>query len=491
MAQHIISEIVGGLSPNVRDCLTTGALGDLLLDAIAKLPAEVYPERANILAAFRGFTTLADIRVTIVGEDPYPNNNADGLAFSRALEATEAVPQSLRTIVDAAVYQNVAATPIYNLDNWRNNGVLLLNTYLTSEANRTKHVFWHAYTSAILTMLPNSVFMLWGRHAQQFRDPILLSRPDAIIYVTAHPSPLAQNRLAPGDKFANTVQFREVATHIQMPNIWQLCQLVAPVAPEPVAIVPVPVEPVEPVVIEPIVEPVVIEPVVHEPIVPEPIEPIVHEPVVPEPIEPIVPEPIEPIVPEPIEPIVPEPIEPIVPEPIEPIVIGPVVIEPVVIEPVSIEPVAIAPVVIGPESADSVVKYCHNTTAVASGRILAYIPKLDPASNSICVIYKFHTQNTTFLIRDNITYDMAANPRDNIHSRIAEKLLSFEHITSANLLIMLRSAEILTNFPHHISDTTFNIRVYTRIAAIGILLKYPHKLCNWADKRMRAKHSYV
>ena len=393
MYSPIIDQIAANLQPNVRECITTGDLGALLLNAIAQLPADVFPPRVDILAAFRGFSTMADVRVTIVGEDPYPNDNADGLAFSRALIANEAIPQSLRTIVDAAVHQKVADIAIYNLEHWRNNGILLLNTYLTSEANRTKHVFWHAYTSAILAKLPNSIFMLWGRHAQQFHSTILAHNPAAIIYTTTHPSPLAQNRLAATDKFANTVQFREVAAHLGMPNIWQLCP------------------PVTETITEPVVE-TIIEHVAET-----------------------------------------------------------------IIEPVT-------------EPAD-VVKYQHNTTDVATGRIMVYIPKLNTSATMLTVVYKFHTHNTTFLTRDNIVYDMAANPRDVIYNRIEARLATYEHISAAELLLLVGTAEILTNFPHRVYDTTFNIRVYTRIAAMGIMLKYPHKICNWADTRMRIKHPYV
>ena len=545
MYSPIIDQIAANLQPNVRECITTGDLGALLLNAIAQLPADVFPPRVDILAAFRGFSTMADVRVTIVGEDPYPNDNADGLAFSRALIANEAIPQSLRTIVDAAVHQKVADIAIYNLEHWRNNGILLLNTYLTSEANRTKHVFWHAYTSAILAKLPNSIFMLWGRHAQQFHSTILAHNPAAIIYTTTHPSPLAQNRLAATDKFANTVQFREVAAHLGMPNIWQLCPPVTETITEPV--VETIIEPVTETITEPVVE-TIIEPVtetiinpatetiinpatetiinpatetITEPVtetiinpatetITEPVTETITEPVTEPIINPATETIIEPVtepITEPVAETITEPVTETITEPVAETIIEPVaetITEPVaetITEPVVetiIEHVAetiiehVAETIIEPvtEPAD-VVKYQHNTTDVATGRIMVYIPKLNTSATMLTVVYKFHTHNTTFLTRDNIVYDMAANPRDVIYNRIEARLATYEHISAAELLLLVGTAEILTNFPHRVYDTTFNIRVYTRIAAMGIMLKYPHKICNWADTRMRIKHPYV
>ena len=505
MYSPIIDQIAANLQPNVRECITTGDLGALLLNAIAQLPADVFPPRVDILAAFRGFSTMADVRVTIVGEDPYPNDNADGLAFSRALIANEAIPQSLRTIVDAAVHQKVADIAIYNLEHWRNNGILLLNTYLTSEANRTKHVFWHAYTSAILAKLPNSIFMLWGRHAQQFHSTILAHNPAAIIYTTTHPSPLAQNRLAATDKFANTVQFREVAAHLGMPNIWQLCPPVTETITEPV--VETIIEPVTETITEPVVE-TIIEPVTETIINPatetiinpatetiiNPATETITEPVTETIINPAtetITEPVTETITEPVAETIIEPVAETITEPVAETITEPVVetitehVAETIIEHVAetiIEPVT--------EPAD-VVKYQHNTTDVATGRIMVYIPKLNTSATMLTVVYKFHTHNTTFLTRDNIVYDMAANPRDVIYNRIEARLATYEHISAAELLLLVGTAEILTNFPHRVYDTTFNIRVYTRIAAMGIMLKYPHKICNWADTRMRIKHPYV
>ena len=157
--------------------------------------AVVYPPRP--LWALE-LTALAQVRVVILGQDPYHGpGQAQGLAFSVA-PGTPA-PPSLRNILRERERDlGVGPGPRDSLQGWAEQGVLLLNTVLTVEqgdpaSHATKG--WEVLTSAILAALQDrsepTVFMAWGALAQT-----QLARVPArhLLLVANHPSPLSALR---------------------------------------------------------------------------------------------------------------------------------------------------------------------------------------------------------------------------------------------------------------------------------------------------------
>lgn len=145
---------------------------------------------------FRALRLVApdDVRVVILGQDPYPKpGQADGLAFS----AGAGRPASLRRVfqVLAADRPGFAAPPVWKLDAWARQGVLLLNPTLTIEIGRIgSHMAcgWQALTSEIVRNLsardPPPVFMLWGAKAQAFFDAACAPGAAVSTLRTRHPS---------------------------------------------------------------------------------------------------------------------------------------------------------------------------------------------------------------------------------------------------------------------------------------------------------------
>jgi len=90
----------------------------------------VFPSEDNVFAALQ-FTAPHDVRVVIVGQDPYHGaGQAHGLSFS--VQHGTRIPPSLRNIY--AELQNDLDIPLPshgNLDAWAKQGVLLLNSTLT------------------------------------------------------------------------------------------------------------------------------------------------------------------------------------------------------------------------------------------------------------------------------------------------------------------------------------------------------------------------
>ncbi len=158
----------------------------------------VYPPSGDIFNALH-LTPLSEVKVLILGQDPYHNRNqAHGLSFS-VLPGQE-IPPSLQNI-----YQELAddlGCYIPNngfLEKWAKQGVLLLNTVLTVRAHRANSHQgrgWERFTDAIIQAVNGQdrpiVYMLWGRPAQS-KIP-MLTNPSHLILKAPHPSPLSASR---------------------------------------------------------------------------------------------------------------------------------------------------------------------------------------------------------------------------------------------------------------------------------------------------------
>lgn len=151
-------------------------------------------------------TALADVRVVILGQDPYHGpGQAEGLAFSVAPGVR--LPPSLRNIYQELA-GDAALTPRQppadgSLVRWAQQGVLLLNTCLTvedgqpaSHANRGWEVLTEQLIRAVLQCAAPVVFLLWGAHAQRAAAAAGLAPTDQdhLVLTANHPSPLSARR---------------------------------------------------------------------------------------------------------------------------------------------------------------------------------------------------------------------------------------------------------------------------------------------------------
>jgi len=159
----------------------------------------IYPPAAEVFSAFK-LTNFADIRVVILGQDPYHGaNQAHGLAFS--VQPGIAPPPSLVNIYKELVADIPGFTrPNHGyLESWAKQGVLLLNTVLTvraGQAHSHSGLGWETFTSHVINMINQHhegvVFLLWGAHAQKKGQIIDPNRHH--ILKAPHPSPLSAHR---------------------------------------------------------------------------------------------------------------------------------------------------------------------------------------------------------------------------------------------------------------------------------------------------------
>ena len=160
--------------------------------------AQIFPPAEDIFNAFH-FTPLSEVKVVILGQDPYHNvGQAHGLCFS--VKPGTDIPPSLANIYKEL--QDDLGCPIPNngyLTKWAKQGVLMLNTVLTVRAhmaNSHRGKGWEEFTDAAIRALNKQdrpiVFILWGSPAQQKKK--MLNNPKHLILEAPHPSPLSAYR---------------------------------------------------------------------------------------------------------------------------------------------------------------------------------------------------------------------------------------------------------------------------------------------------------
>lgn len=159
----------------------------------------VYPPADDIFNALH-LTPLKDVKVLILGQDPYHNEHqAHGLSFS-VLPDQKDIPPSLQNIYKELQEDLGCYIPNNGyLKKWADQGVLMLNTVLTvraHEPNSHQGRGWENFTDAIIQAVNQKdepvVYMLWGRPAQS-KIP-MLTNPKHLILKAPHPSPLSAYR---------------------------------------------------------------------------------------------------------------------------------------------------------------------------------------------------------------------------------------------------------------------------------------------------------
>ena len=172
--------------------------------------AAVYP--ATVFRALE-LTAPADVRVVIVGQDPYHGpGQAHGLAFSVA--DGQRLPPSLRNMLQEVEADTGAPSQCRgDLSAWARQGVLLLNTSLTVESGKPQsHAGrgWELLTDALLAHVAAQpqpvVFLLWGAAAQRKRG--LIDERRHRVLTANHPSPLSARR--PPEPFVGCRHFTRV-----------------------------------------------------------------------------------------------------------------------------------------------------------------------------------------------------------------------------------------------------------------------------------------
>ena len=185
----------------------------------------IYPNMYDLFNALH-FTPYKNVKVVILGQDPYHGpNQAHGLSFS--VNPGVKAPPSLINIYKE-LYTDLGCYIPNNgyLKKWADQGVLLLNTVLTvraGEANSHRNKGWEEFTNKVIKVLNQKdtpiVFILWGNNAISKSN--LITNPKHLVIKSVHPSPLSASRGFLGSKpFSKTNNF--LTSTNQTPIDWQI-----------------------------------------------------------------------------------------------------------------------------------------------------------------------------------------------------------------------------------------------------------------------------
>ena len=158
---------------------------------------QCFPPAQLVFNAFK-LCPFDKVKVVIIGQDPYPGEGqAHGLSFS--VNDGVPFPPSLQNIFKEI--NNDLGTPIPtsgNLTRWAEQGVLLLNSILTVQANKPashQRKGWERFTNVVIKRLNDEceglVFMLWGVEAR--KKGRCIDSNKHLVLTSAHPSPWAVN----------------------------------------------------------------------------------------------------------------------------------------------------------------------------------------------------------------------------------------------------------------------------------------------------------
>ena len=186
---------------------------------------KIFPPADDIFNAFH-FTPLSQVKVVILGQDPYHNDGqAHGLCFSVKKEVD--IPPSLVNIYQE-LHDDLGCYIPNNgyLEKWARQGVMMLNTVLTvraHQANSHRGIGWEEFTDSAIRVIAEQdrpiVFLLWGRPAQAKKS--MIYNPKHLVLEAPHPSPLSAYRGFFGSRpFSKTNDF--LTANNLTPIDWQI-----------------------------------------------------------------------------------------------------------------------------------------------------------------------------------------------------------------------------------------------------------------------------
>ncbi len=196
-----------------------------MLDVLHSAGQYLCPPLPLIYRAF-DLVTPQDVKVVILGQDPYHTpGKASGLAFGYHSTWTEAPNSSLQNIASEVKASTGQTLEDLSLESWARQGVLLLNTRLTTLAGKPlahRGLGWEQLTADIISKLSREnsgiVFMLWGAEAIGWRKHIAVGNKHLVL-TASHPCSYSAHR-----SFLGCGHFSRAGEHLEAlgktPIIW-------------------------------------------------------------------------------------------------------------------------------------------------------------------------------------------------------------------------------------------------------------------------------
>jgi len=185
----------------------------------------IFPRASDWFRAL-DLTPLDDVRVVILGQDPYHGEGqAHGLCFS-VRPGTRTPPSLVNIYKEMEADLGIPPARHGFLEHWADQGVLLLNAVLTVQmglAASHQGRGWERFTDAVIRLVNARekpvVFMLWGSHAQ--KKAAFVDAGRHLVLRSPHPSPLsAYNGFFGSKPFSKANAF--LVAHGEKPIDWAL-----------------------------------------------------------------------------------------------------------------------------------------------------------------------------------------------------------------------------------------------------------------------------
>ena len=163
----------------------------------------IYPDGKDVWRAF-DLCPFDDTKVVIIGQEPYHDGKADGLAFSSKNGMTSQLKEIFTEVyrdLNIQYYHNITLEeffPSSSLEKWAKGGILLLNAALTIEKGipgSHKNIGWEIVIKTVIEALNQrgrTIFLLWGKEAQKYSDLIDSSKKN-IFFTASLPAPELYN----------------------------------------------------------------------------------------------------------------------------------------------------------------------------------------------------------------------------------------------------------------------------------------------------------
>lgn len=210
--QEIQEKLVDKLRPSgwadkLKSFMMTDDFAQILqqLKALRDEDKRFTPPLKEVFTAFEK-CPYRDLKVVIIGQDPYPQLGvADGMAFSCSKAVTNVAEPSLKYLLEAVentVYAGFPTQDNYDLTRWANQGVLLLNTALTTGVGKVgKHYdLWQPFITYVIDILscnnPGLIWIFMGKKAQELEN---LVSSNHYKFEISHPASAAYQQLSNWD----------------------------------------------------------------------------------------------------------------------------------------------------------------------------------------------------------------------------------------------------------------------------------------------------
>ncbi|MBA4166219.1 MAG: uracil-DNA glycosylase [Chitinophagaceae bacterium] len=173
------------------------------LEAVTFLKTEkalgksIYPPGSLLFNAFNT-TPFDEVKVVLLGQDPYHGQGqAHGLSFS-VPDGVRPPPSLVNIFKEVQTDIGIPVPNTGNLTKWAKHGVLLLNSCLSVRAGEPlshSRIGWIPFTDHVISTISsekkNTVFLLWGKYAQE--KQALIDETKHLVLKAAHPSPYSAN----------------------------------------------------------------------------------------------------------------------------------------------------------------------------------------------------------------------------------------------------------------------------------------------------------